>query len=97
MKKLIKSLKQCQLCNDCTFCFYKMLDKYNLLANAYFLSKFAYKYLFTLSVTETACEQSFSTFQFIKNKLRNNDIRKFKFFDAYVYRELASLTKLVIF
>ena len=66
MKESIKSLKQCQLCNDCAFYFYKMLDKCNLLANVFSLSKFAYTNLLTLSVTETACEQSFSTFQFIK-------------------------------
>lgn len=58
-------------CKNCACCCLKLLVKYNLYSNAYTNLSLAYNYLLTLPVTQVACERSFSTLKFIKNRLRN--------------------------
>ncbi|KAL6466244.1 hypothetical protein MHYP_G00263770 [Metynnis hypsauchen] len=48
------------------------LSRFNLLTDAYHHLGFAYKFLLTLSVTQVACERSFSTLKFIKSRLRSS-------------------------
>ena len=43
-----------------------------MLSDAYHLLGLAYKYLLTLSLTQVACERSFSTLKFIKSRLRSS-------------------------
>ena len=43
-----------------------------MLSDAYHLLGLAYKFLLTLSLTQVACERTFSTLKFIKNRLRSN-------------------------
>lgn len=45
--------------------------KYNLFSNAYVVLTIAYKYSLCLSMTQVACERSFSTLNFIKNGVRS--------------------------
>ncbi|KAL4089590.1 hypothetical protein QTP88_024603 [Uroleucon formosanum] len=61
----------CKTCKNCACCCLKLLVKYNLYSNAYTNLSLAYNYLLTLPVTQVACERSFSTLKFIKNRLRN--------------------------
>jgi len=61
----------CKTCKNCACCCLKLLVKYNLYGNAYTNLSLAYNYLLTLPVTRVACERSFSTLKFIKNRLRN--------------------------
>lgn len=42
-----------------------------MLTEAYRVIGLGYKFLFTLSVTQVACERSFSTLKFIKHGLRS--------------------------
>ena len=63
--------KQCEFCNNCVICCYQILQKYNLLTDAYHVIGLAYKFLLTLSVTQVACERSFSTLKYVKNRLRS--------------------------
>lgn len=42
-----------------------------MLTDAYHVIGLGYKFLLTLSVTQVACERSFSTLKFIKNRLRS--------------------------
>lgn len=62
---------KCKSCKNCAVCCYKVLIKYNLYSEAYKTLTLAYKYLLTLPTTQVACERSFSTLKFIKNRLRN--------------------------
>lgn len=71
MKLKKKSHVKCRSCRNCTLCCYKLLIKYNLFSNAYEVLTIAYKYLLCLPVTQVACERSFSTINFIKNKMRS--------------------------
>jgi len=41
------------------------------LTDSYHLIGLGYKFLLTLSVTQVACERSFSTLKFIKSRLRS--------------------------
>lgn len=59
--------KTCQSCKKCAVCCYYVLQRYNLLTDSYHLIGLGYKFLLTLSVTQVACERSFSTLIFIKN------------------------------
>ena len=43
-----------------------------MLSDAYHLLGLAYKYLLTLSLTQVACERTFSTLKFIKSRLRSS-------------------------
>jgi len=52
-------------------CCYYVLERYNLLTDSYHLIGLGYKFLLTLSVTQVACERSFSTLKFIKTRLRS--------------------------
>jgi hypothetical protein len=61
--------KQCSH-NNCAICC-QILWWYSLLTDAYSLHGLAYKFL-TLSITQVVCERSFSTFRFVKNKLRSS-------------------------
>jgi hypothetical protein len=40
------------------------------LTNAYHIIGLGYKFLLTLSITQVACERTFSTLKFVKNHLR---------------------------
>ena len=53
-------------------CCYRILKRYNLFTDAYRVIGLAYKFVLTLSVTQVACERSFSTLKYIKNRLRNS-------------------------
>lgn len=64
--------KSCASCKNCPLCCYQILLRFNLLTDAYHHVALAYKYLLTLSVTQVACERSFSTLKFIKSRLRNS-------------------------
>lgn len=64
--------KKCSSCKDCGLCCYRVLRQYNLLTDAYHIIGLAYRFLLTLSVTQVACERSFSTLKFIKNRLRSS-------------------------
>jgi len=48
-----------------------VLQRYNLLTDSYHRIGLGHKFLLTLSVTQVACERSFSTLKFIKNRLRS--------------------------
>lgn len=63
--------KACAACRNCLVCCYHILSRYNLLTDAYHIIGLAYKFLLTLSVTQVACERSFSTLKWIKNRLRS--------------------------
>ena len=80
LEEIIKETKLCELlykeeefvckrCLMCPICVYLMLERYNLFSEAYENFELAHKYLFTLSSTQVACERSFSTLKFIKNRL----------------------------
>ncbi|XP_034051779.1 uncharacterized protein LOC117532559 [Gymnodraco acuticeps] len=64
--------KKCSSCKDCPLCCYRILKQYNLLTDAYHIIGLAYRFLLTLSVTQVACERSFSTLKLIKNRLRSS-------------------------
>ena len=51
---------------NCAICCYKILDRFNLLTNAYNLIRLALNFLLTLSFNQVACERSFST---LKNRM----------------------------
>lgn len=53
--------KTCVFCKECPLCCYKILPRFNILTHAYPLLELVYKYLLTLSITQLACEWSFST------------------------------------
>ncbi|XP_051992935.1 uncharacterized protein LOC127651233 isoform X2 [Xyrauchen texanus] len=61
----------CSMCKNCAICVYLILAQYNLLTNSYHVIGLAYKFLLTLSTTQVACERSFSTLKFVKNRLRS--------------------------
>ncbi|KAG1934103.1 hAT family dimerization domain-containing protein [Pimephales promelas] len=63
--------KECSSCNECPLCCYKILGRFNLMSKAYHLLGLAYKFLLTLSITQVACERTFSTLKFIKTRLRS--------------------------
>lgn len=48
-----------------------ILSRYNLLTDAYDVIGLAYMFLLTSSITQVACERSFSTLKFVKNRLRS--------------------------
>lgn len=58
-------------CKECPLCCYKILLTCNMLTHAYPLLGLAYKFLLTLSITQVACEWSFSTLRYFKNRLRS--------------------------
>ena len=64
--------KTCSSCKNCVICVHLILSQYNLLTDAYHVIGLAYKLLLTLSITQVACERSFSTVKFIKNRLRSS-------------------------
>lgn len=61
----------CTSCKDCAICVYHILSKYNLLTDAYHVIGLAYKFLLTLSFSQVACERTFSTLKYVKNRLRS--------------------------
>ncbi|RXN24547.1 hypothetical protein ROHU_022155 [Labeo rohita] len=63
--------KECPSCNECPLCCYQILRRFNLTSNAYHLLGLAYKFLLTLSITQAACERTFSLLKFIKTRLRS--------------------------
>ena len=62
----------CSSCKNCPLCCYQVLRRFNMLADTYHLLGLAYKYLLTLSLIQVACERTFSTLKFIKNRLRSS-------------------------
>ena len=58
-------------CMKCAVCVYHTLAQYGMFSEAFANIGLAYKYLLTLSTTQVACERSFSTLKFIKNRLRS--------------------------
>lgn len=44
--------KSCSTCKNCAVCCYQLLQRYNLLTDAYHVIGFGYKFLLTLSVTQ---------------------------------------------
>jgi len=68
--------KTCSSCKNCVICVHLILSQYNLLTDAYHVIGLAYKLLLTLSITQVACERSFSTVKFIKNRLRSTLTQK---------------------
>lgn len=59
-------------CKNCILCCYRFLVRYNMFATVYPDLAFAYKYLLTLSISQVACERSFSKLKFILNRLRSS-------------------------
>lgn len=55
----------CTSCKDCAICVY------HILSDAYHVIGLAYKFLLTLSFSQVACERTFSTLKFVKNRLRS--------------------------
>lgn len=68
--------KTCSSCKNCVVCVHLILSQYNLLTDAYHVIGLAYKLLLTLSITQVACERSFSTVKLIKNRLRSTLTQK---------------------
>ncbi|RXN11863.1 hypothetical protein ROHU_010362 [Labeo rohita] len=64
--------KSCASCKDCPLCCYQILQRFNMLTDAYPLLGLAYKFLLTLSITQVACKRSFSTLKYIKSRLRSS-------------------------
>ncbi|KAJ4948401.1 hypothetical protein JOQ06_019935 [Pogonophryne albipinna] len=50
----------CCSCKECPLCCYQILRRFNKLTDAYPVLGLAYKYLLTLSLTQVACERTFS-------------------------------------
>lgn len=63
--------KKCSSCKECPLCCYQILRRFNIMSNAYHLLGLAYQFLLTLSITQVACERTFSTLKFIKTRLRS--------------------------
>ncbi|XP_072401115.1 uncharacterized protein [Diabrotica undecimpunctata] len=59
-------------CQNCVICCYGSILKYNLFKGAYSTLVLAYQYILSLPISQVACERSFSTLKFIKNRLRNS-------------------------
>ena len=53
-------------CRNCPACVYLLMIEYNMFTNAFQSIGLAYKYLLSLSVTQVACERSFSALKLIK-------------------------------
>ncbi|KAJ4933945.1 hypothetical protein JOQ06_006753 [Pogonophryne albipinna] len=64
--------RSCSTCKNCPICCHLILSHYNLLTDAYHIIGLGYKFLLTLSVTQVACERTFSTLKFVKNRLRTS-------------------------
>ena len=58
-------------CKNCTSCVFLLLSEYNMLTNAFVNIGLAYRYLLTLSVTQVACERSFSALKVVKTHIRS--------------------------
>jgi len=67
--------KICSSCKNGVIRVHLILSQYSLLTEAYHLIRLAYKLLFItqMSITQLACERSFSTVKFIKKK--NNRLK----------------------
>ncbi len=48
--------KSCESCKECPLCCFQILQRFNMLTDAYHLLGLAYKFLLTLSITQVACE-----------------------------------------
>ena len=62
----------CSTCKNSPICCYLLLSQYNLLTDSYHIINLGYKFLLTLSITQVACERTFSTLKFMKNHLRTS-------------------------
>ncbi|KAJ8012539.1 hypothetical protein DPEC_G00043870 [Dallia pectoralis] len=63
--------KCCSSCKECPLCCYQIQPGNNLLTDAYHIFGLGCQFLLTLSVTQVACDHSFSTLKYIKNRLRS--------------------------
>lgn len=61
-----------QFCKNCPVCCYIVISKYNMHTNTYKSLYTAYKFLLILSVTQVACERSFSNLKIIKSRIRKS-------------------------
>lgn len=64
--------KKCSSYKECPLCCYQIIRRLNIMSNAYHLLGLPYQFLLTLSITQVACERTFSTLKFIKSRLRTN-------------------------
>ena len=62
------SLKKCR---SCIYCCYLVLRKYNLYSKSYCMLHKAYKFMLTISITQVACERTFSKLKCVKTRLRS--------------------------
>ena len=58
-------------CRSCIYCCYHVLRKYNLYGKSYCMLHRAYKFMLTISITQVACERSFSKLKCVKTRLRS--------------------------
>lgn len=59
-------------CKNCILCVYLVLKKFNFHSKAYKCLYLAYKFILSLSVSQVACERSFSKLKTIKTRLRSS-------------------------
>ncbi|XDV21827.1 hypothetical protein PO909_026847 [Leuciscus waleckii] len=64
--------RSCSTCKNCPICCYLLLSQYNLLTDAYHIIGLGNKFLLTLSITQVACERTFSTLKLVKSRLRTS-------------------------
>ena len=67
----IPHTKKDDYCKNCPICVFLLLTEYNMLTNAFQYVGNAYRFLLTLSVTQVACERSFSALKIVKTRVRS--------------------------
>ena len=70
--EMLVSCESRRACKNCAICCFKILNRFNLLTDTYNLIALGYKFLLTLSLSQVACERSFSTLKIIKNRMRSS-------------------------
>jgi len=58
-------------CRNCIACAFQVLTRFNLFSRSFVNLYFAYKTLLTMSVTQVACERTFSKLKVVKTKCRS--------------------------
>ena len=59
-------------CKNCPLCVFLLLNEYNMLTNTFRYAGNTYRFLLTLSVTQVACERSFSSLKIVKSRIRSS-------------------------
>lgn len=59
-------------CKNCPLCVFLLLNEYNMLTNSFRYAGSTYRFLLTLSVTQVACERSFSSLKIVKSRIRSS-------------------------